>query len=157
VSAATGLTDTDARLSGAGLGFGVGNSGVEAEGLARRALARAKAAPRFATVISFRSNVDTVLDPGHDLPTAAVAAFGLGSLAARTGLSIGTLERVKTTVDAAPGHPLTTRDLAGSLGVQQRTARRILRHLEMVGLADRVGFTEDNVPGRPLTLYRIKL
>lgn len=139
------------------VGFGVGNSATQAEKLARRALLRASAAPITALFVSFRSNADTMLSVGSDRVGEPPFSMGIGSLAARTGLSITTLGRVKSVVDAQGGDLLTTRDLAQALDVQQRTARRIIRHFEIVGLADRLGFTEDNQPGRPLTLYRIKI
>ncbi|TDD68330.1 hypothetical protein E1262_16110 [Jiangella aurantiaca] len=138
------------------IGFGIGHSGAEAERLARRALARARSHGDVAAVVSSRNDVDILLEtvapaeaPKADQSRAVVAS--------RVGLSVGTLDRLREITSTSADRPLTTRDIADGLGVQLRTARRILQRLELAGCAERSGSLESGTIGRPLTLYRITL
>ncbi len=56
-----------------------------------------------------------------------------------------------------PSVTVTTRDVAGHLGIQQRSARRVLNRLERAGLARESGRRLPEEGGRPLFLYRLKL
>lgn len=136
------------------VGFGLGRSAAEAESLARRALARARRIGDVAAVLSLRADRDIVLEsvagqPGGE-PNLAV-------IARRVGLSVPTLEKLQEARTAAGGEPLTTREIAERLTVQQRTARRMLHRLELAGLAERTGNLTSGTSGRPLTLYRLTL
>lgn len=136
------------------IGFGIGRSAAEAESLARRALARARRNGDVAAVLSLRADTDIVLESA---PQERTAGPNLAVLSHRVGLSVSTLEKLHAAADAGGGQPLTTREIADQLGVQQRTARRMLSRLELAGLAERTGSQGTGGSGRPLTLYRITL
>ncbi|MEV0199702.1 hypothetical protein [Nonomuraea sp. NPDC050691] len=147
-----------ARLAGQNevvrIGFGLGRSAAEAESLARRALARARRIGEVAAVLSLRADTDIVLESA---PAAPVAEHNLPVIARRVGLSVSTLEKLLEARAAAGDEPLTTREIADRLAVQQRTARRMLHRLELAGLAERTGNLTSGSSGRPLTLYRLTL
>ncbi|WP_233507940.1 hypothetical protein [Spongiactinospora gelatinilytica] len=136
------------------VGFGLGRSAAEAESLARRALARARRIGEVAAVLSLRADTDIVLE---SVPSAGPAQQNLTVIARRVGLSVPTLEKLIDARTAAGGKPLTTREIADRLAVQQRTARRMLHRLELAGLAERTGNLTSGTSGRPLTLYRLTL
>ena len=137
------------------IGFGIGGSGTETEALARRALGRAKTAGRTAAVVSLRNDIDLIL-VGGAAPRAQQRSK-LQLLAQRAGLSKATLERLQELVHATPEDGLTTRTVADYLGIQPRTARRVLNRLERAGLADATGTQLGNGSGRPLVVYRVHL
>ncbi|MEV4893638.1 hypothetical protein AB0K48_30070 [Nonomuraea sp. NPDC055795] len=139
---------------GVRVGFGLGRSAAEAESLARRALARARRIGDVAAVLSLRADTDIVLESVTSTPAGEQ---NLSVLARRVGLSVPTLERLLEARDASGGEPLTTREIAERLAVQQRTARRMLHRLELAGLAERTGNLTSGSSGRPLTLYRLTL
>lgn len=140
------------------IGFGLGHSGAEAERLARRALARARSHGDVAAVVSSRNELDIVLEavppPAAD---GASAEQSRAVVASRVGLSLTTLDRLRDLATASGDRPLTTRDVADGLGVQLRTARRLLQRLELAGCAERSGSLDSGAIGRPLTLYRVTL
>jgi len=136
------------------IGFGIGGSGTETEDLARRALGRAKTAGRTAAVVSLRNDIDLIL-VGGATPRAQQRSK-LQLLAQRAGLSKATLERLQELVHTTPDG-LTTRSVADYLGIQPRTARRVLNRLERAGLADATGTQLGTGSGRPLVVYRVHL
>ncbi|WP_327091098.1 hypothetical protein OIE66_10850 [Nonomuraea sp. NBC_01738] len=136
------------------VGFGLGRSAAEAESLARRALARARRIGDVAAVLSLRADTDIVLESVTSTPAGEQ---NLTVIARRVGLSVPTLEKLLEAREAAGGEPLTTREIAERLAVQQRTARRMLHRLELAGLAERTGNLTSGSSGRPLTLYRLTL
>lgn len=137
------------------VGFGLGRSAAEAESLARRALARARRLGDMVAVVSLRGDTDLVLESAE--PTGMPNDDNLSLIAQRVGLSVPTLRRLQGVREAAGAKPLTTWDVATHLGVQQRTARRMLHRLELAGLAEREGNRNSGPRGRPLTLYRLTL
>jgi hypothetical protein len=137
------------------IGFGLGRSAAEAENLARRALSRARRIGAAAAVLSLRGDTDIVLESTATAPRPQDTNFGV--IAQRVGLSVPTLLRLRQVRDAAGTAPLTTREVADQLNVQQRTARRMLHRLELAGLAQRTGNLASGTSGRPLTVYRLTL
>ncbi|SCL26762.1 hypothetical protein GA0070624_3368 [Micromonospora rhizosphaerae] len=137
------------------IGFGLGRSGAEAENLARRALSRARRIGPTVAVLSLRGDTDIVLE--STAPTPAPQEANLAIIAQRVGLSVPTLQRLRQVRHAVGAAPLTTREVAEQLNVQQRTARRMLHRLELAGLAERTGNLASGTSGRPLTLYRLTL
>ncbi|MEV6864963.1 hypothetical protein AB0M44_28635 [Streptosporangium subroseum] len=135
-------------------GFGLGRSAAEAESLARRALARARRIGDVAAVLSLRADTDVVLESVAAPPASET---NLPLLARRVGLSVATLEKLLEARATVGDQPLTTREIAERLAVQQRTARRMLYRLELAGLAERTGNLSSGSSGRPLTLYRLTL
>lgn len=137
------------------LGFGLGRGAAEAGSLARRALARARRIGPVVAVLSLRGDADIVLDSTE--ASLEPQESNLSIVAQRVGLSVRTLQRLREVRTDSGTEPLTTRQLADQLGVQQRTARRMLNRLELAGLAERTGNLTSGGSGRPLTLYRITL
>ncbi|MGH3730043.1 MAG: hypothetical protein ACRDTU_15030 [Micromonosporaceae bacterium] len=137
------------------IGFGLGRTAADAENLARRALGRARRLGDVAAVLSLRDDTDIVL--AADLSDVTRTETNLTVLAQRVGLAVPTLERLQQVRVKAGETPLTTRDVADQLGVQQRTARRMLHRLERAGLAERAGNRPAGSSGRPLTLYHLTL
>jgi hypothetical protein len=137
------------------IGFGLGRSAAEAESLARRALSRSRRLGDIAAVLSLRGGTNLVLESANPPPRPGEASLTV--ISQRVGLSVPTLERLRTVRDSAGASPLTTREVASRLGVQQRTARRMLQRLELAGLAERTGNLTSGASGRPLTLYRLTL
>lgn len=139
------------------VGFGVGRTAAEAESLARRALGRSHAAGDTAAAVALADDTDIILGTsGGGAP--AVAPEKLSQLARRAGLNGTTLRRLKdltTTRQADKG--ITANDVAGHLGVQQRTARRILKRLERSGIAEPLGGLRNGTSGRPRIVYRLHL
>ncbi|MGN9777175.1 hypothetical protein ACTMS0_15635 [Micromonospora sp. H33] len=137
------------------IGFGLGRSAAEAENLARRALSRARRVGPTTAVLSLRGETDIVLE--STTPPPQPAEVSLGVIAQRVGLSVPTLLRLREVRAAVGDEPLTSREVADQLRVQQRTARRMLHRLELAGLAERTGILASGTSGRPLTLYRLTL
>lgn len=137
------------------IGFGLGRTAAEAENLARRALSRARRVGPTTAVLSLRGETDIVLESTTPPPRPAEA--NLAVIAQRVGLSVPTLLRLREVRTALGNEPLTSREVADQLRVQQRTARRMLHRLELAGLAERTGNLASGSSGRPLTLYRLTL
>lgn len=137
------------------VGFGVGGSGAEAEMLARRALKRAKRAGRTAAMVSMRNDIDLQLN--ESAQPRAVQRAQLQIISQRAGLSKATLVRLQEMVRHGPESSVTTRSVAEYLGVQQRTARRVLNRLERAGVARDTGRQTLAGGGRPLVVYRLYL
>jgi predicted ArsR family transcriptional regulator len=70
---------------------------------------------------------------------------------------VATLQRLREVRESSGSAPVNTRELADRLGVQPRTARRMLNRLELAGLAERTGSLASGASGRPPTLYRIAI
>ena len=137
------------------IGFGLGRSAAEAENLARRALSRARRVGPTTAVLSLRGETDIVLE--STTPAPPPAEVNLAVIAQRVGLSVPTLLRLREVRTTVGDEPLTSREVADQLRVQQRTARRMLHRLELAGLAERTGNLASGTSGRPLTLYRLTL
>jgi hypothetical protein len=136
------------------IGFGLGHSAAEAESLARRALSRARRIGNVAAVACLRANNDIVLQqtPSEDIR----GDRRITVLAKRAGLSVQTVTKLEEISAESSGTPVTSREIAARLEVEQGTARRLLQRLERAGLAERAGSRP--VPsGRPLTLYLLTL
>lgn len=144
------------RHSTVRVGFGLGRSGAEAERLARRALSRARKHGPVAAVVSMRNDLDLVLD-AETAQVGSTVEQSRSVLASRVGLSTATLDRLHDLVADVDDGTITTRDVAEGLGIQLRTARRMLQRLEMAGLAERSGRLSSHHTGRPLELYRVSL
>lgn len=137
------------------VGFGVGGTAAEAEVLARRALSRAGRLGKAAAVVSMRNDIDLTLT-GGSAPRAARRP-SLSLLSERAGLSKATLVRLREMLAAQDDATVTTRSVAAALGVQQRTARRVLNRLERAGAAQSTGRQGLEGSGRPLVTYQLHL
>jgi DNA-binding transcriptional ArsR family regulator len=139
------------------VGCGVGRSAAEAEALARRALARCRAAGPFAAVVSLGNGGDIMLggvDPaeaGDDEPVP------VGVAARRSGLSKANLDRLKAMLYERGADGVTASDVAEALDIEPRSARRTLKRLERAGVAQPIGRVMAGTTGRPPTIYRVRL
>ncbi|MEV7229513.1 MULTISPECIES: hypothetical protein [Polymorphospora] len=140
------------------VGFGLGRTAAEAERLARRALNRAHAHKGPAAVAAFRNDIDLLLASGGRQPGGdETGPPAIGVIAARVGLSAATLGRLQQLWEGGTGAPITSRVVAAELGVQLRTARRMLQRLEYAGYAERAGIETTGSTGRPRTQYLLRL
>lgn len=137
------------------VGFGVGGTAAEAEVLARRALARAGRLGKAAAVVSLRNDIDLTLSGAT--PVRPSRRPSLSLLSERAGLSKATLLRLQEMLAAQEDATVTTRSVAAALGVQQRTARRVLNRLERAGAAQSTGRQGLEGSGRPLVTYQLHL
>ena len=147
------LTRLQTHYGDVQIGFGVGGSGAEAEALARRALGRARSGRGPTAVVSLRNDIDFTL--ASAAPSRRTPRVPLELLSQRTGLSKQTLKRFSALTGEHEN--LTTRVVATSLGVQLRTARRMLNRLERAGVATSIGTQNLEGSGRPLVVYRLNL
>ncbi len=139
------------------IGLGVGRSAAEADALARHALTRCRSVGPFSAVISMGSGSDVVIvSPGTEA-AADDAPIPVMVAARRSGLSRGTLDRLKSIVDAHEEPGITAGDIATALNIEPRSARRTLKRLEQAGIARPIGRVLAGTTGRPPTIYRIRL
>lgn len=138
-------------------GFGLGLSAPEAAKLAARALQRSEGHEPPATVISLRHDSNILLKEKIPYAPGVVEVPSVGVVAAHSGLSTANVLRLQKVARSAPGGSHTTRDIADALGIEMRTARRLMQRLEQAGYAERVGQQASGTAGRPLTLYQIAL
>lgn len=136
------------------VGFGIGATAAEAEALARRALTRAGHLGKVAAVVSLRNEIDLTLSGSSARPPRRPS---LSLLSQRAGLAKTTLVRLQEMLAEQDDATVTTRSVAAALGVQQRTARRVLNRLERAGAAQPTGLQGLEGSGRPLVTYRLHL
>lgn len=137
------------------IGFGIGASGAEARILASKALGRSQTSSSSTAIVSLRNDTDITL-AGATSPRPRRRP-SLELLSQRTGVAKSTLERFSQLVAATSDNGVTTRVVADYLGVQLRTARRLLNRLERAGVAHPTGIQTLEGPGRPLVVYRVQL
>ncbi len=139
------------------IGFGIAFSAAEASRLADRALKRAQLLGERSAVVMGRHGVHLVhvaSEPGG----AADKRGGdtdLESLALRAGLSVRNLRSIFDYGRST--NPMTARGLAGHLGIQDRSARRILNQLDNAGLAERSVEPVNGSGGRPAATYLVSI
>ncbi|QDY79002.1 hypothetical protein [Streptomyces qinzhouensis] len=147
-----------ARHGAVRIGFGLGRTAAEAEALAARAVARARAVGPVAAVICPKDDVDIVIGPEDTPPPGTREESGTAAaLARRTGLNRKTLDSLRALAAEGPGEGLTAHLVAEHLDVQQRTARRILKRLERAGVAVPAALRQEGQTGRPPIVYRVRL
>ncbi|PSK96908.1 hypothetical protein CLV63_110208 [Murinocardiopsis flavida] len=158
------LGGLSARHPAAHAGFGVGRTAAEAESRARHALNRAAHVGRHAAVVTLNEEVDVVLagaNPPAAEPSAAAdpprGTDDIPLLAHRVGLRRETLTRLHALSGVRSGEGITALDVADHLGVQQRTARRILKRMEHAGLAVPLGGRQEGRTGRPPVAYLLQM
>jgi DNA-binding transcriptional ArsR family regulator len=151
------LEQLSGRHESVHIGFGIGRTAADAESLARRALGRSHAAGPVAAAVALADDTDVIMGGTKKQP-ARVSPEDLSLLARRAGLGRGTLTKLRDLLAEKPDDEgITANDVADHLGVQQRTARRILKRLERAGVAEITGTLNDRKGGRPRTLYRLHL
>jgi hypothetical protein len=141
------------------IGFGVGRTAAEAQTLARRALRRSRAVGPAAVAVALADDTDIVLSGGQAADPELALTDDLSLLARRAGLNLATLRQLRELAARRPPEQalITASDIAEYLGVQERTARRVVKRLERAGIAEVVSTQRDGHSGRPRLLYRIRL
>lgn len=141
------------------IGFGVGRTAAEAHSLARRALGRSRAVGSAAVAVALADDTDIIVTGGQPSGPELVPPDDLSLLARRAGLNLTTLRQLRELSAARPAEQelITASDVATHLGVQERTARRVVKRLERSGIAEVVSVQRDGHSGRPRLLYRIHL
>jgi DNA-binding transcriptional ArsR family regulator len=142
------------------IGFGIGRTAADAESQARLALGRSKAAGNAAAAVTLGDGGDVIVrtaDETADTPRT-VGAESLTVLGRRAGMSRDTLVRLRELVThESNARGVSSSTVAECLGVEQRTARKLLKRLERAGVAEALAPQRDGSNGRPLTFYRVHL
>jgi hypothetical protein len=139
------------------IGFGVGRTAAEAQSRARRALGRSRAVGPAAVAVALTDDTDIILNGGQPGDPGLLPPDDLSLLARRAGLNLTTLRQLRELSAERPAELITASDVAEYLGVQERTARRVVKRLERSGIAEVVSTQRDGHSGRPRLLYRIRL
>jgi hypothetical protein len=142
------------------IGFGIGRSAPDAESHARVALGRSRAAGEAAAAVALGEGGDVIVGTADEAADAARPASveSLTVLGRRAGMSPDTLGRLRALVAESPAERGVSSSMVSEfLGVEQRTARKILKRLERAGVAEPLAPQHDGSNGRPLTFYRVQL
>lgn len=143
--------------SGWQVGYGVGSSALEAANLAERALRRGTEAEPV-HVLYADGTALTMDSSGMSRPVQLrIRSDQLGAADQRVPLRPYSMDRLITAVRRLPPAGFTAKQFGTAYGVQERSARRILRSLETAGLATRSGIETSLGAGRPNTVYSVDL
>jgi predicted transcriptional regulator len=150
------LMPADLR-SAVALGFGLGATLPRAEENARRAVALARV-DRTTCVVFTDGTVHRLDDdrPGTTITLRQTDPRML-ELARALDMSPTSFQRLAVALHAVDTRALTAQDLAESLRVSVRSARRTLLKLEQGGVVTRTGSATGPGAGRPQTLFRVEL
>jgi hypothetical protein len=141
------------------IGYGIGRTAADAESQARVALGRSRAAGDAAAAVALGDGGDVIVGTADaaDAPRPP-GAESLTMLGRRAGMSRDTLVRLRDLVAESPAERGVSSSMVSEfLGVEQRTARKILKRLERAGVAEPLAPQRDGSNGRPLTFYRVDL
>jgi predicted transcriptional regulator len=143
--------------SGMALGFGLGATLPRAEENARRAVALARV-DRTTCVVFTDGTVHRLDDKRpHRTITLRQTDPRMLELARALDMSPTSFQRLAAALQALDTHALTAHDLAESLHVSARSARRILVKLEQGAVVTRTGSVTGPGAGRPQTLFKVDL
>jgi hypothetical protein len=142
---------------GVALGFGLGATLPRAEENARRAVALARV-DRTTCVVFTDGTVRRLDDdgPGRTMTLRQTDPRML-ELARTLDMSPTSFQRLAAALHALDTRALTAQDLAESLRVSARSARRTLLKLEQGGVVTRNGSVTGPGAGRPQTLFKVDL
>ncbi|MED4784886.1 transcriptional regulator [Brevibacillus choshinensis] len=143
----------------ASIGIGLGRTANEAESKAREALAKAKASGgRSCFIVIHDGNVVGL--SGKEVQFE----YSVRSddperlqLARKTGLSVGTINKLISYCQNYGSSKVTAAELANAFGITIRSARRILSKLEQCQIAVVVGEEQPMSRGRPRQLFDLLL
>lgn len=143
------------------IGWGAANNLIQARINARRAFRESQLDKRHQTYAVCGAN-DIVGPLTGDSSAAAYRIRGgnedaaLTQAAERTGVSALTLKRISAVIERLGRNELSSEELGYSLGIEARSARRILAKLEAGGAARLVSRQQLNLRGRPAKIYRLQ-
>ncbi|MED2253510.1 transcriptional regulator [Brevibacillus parabrevis] len=141
------------------MGIGLGVTANEAEGKAREALFQAKASKDQRCYIAMQDGSVIGLSGTEILMEYSVRSADPWrlQLARKTGVSVGTINRLISYCEGYGRFTFTAAELAEGFGITMRSARRLLGKLE-VGQAVRVIGEEQPIGrGRPRQLYHLQV
>lgn len=90
-------------------------------------------------------------------PQSGQPEEGLCQIAQHSGLSVVTLQRIRSALDLLGRNEITSQELAGALQVTVANISRFLKQLQAAGYATAVGEKRAPARGRPTKIYRIEL
>lgn len=145
----------DGRVPGI-LAFGVGPSMVEAITCAERALTAAASSDQICVMHS--SGLLYSVDALGAERVISLRAFS-GDHQAKPGSGLGPLStsRLLDSMRLLDTTAITAPQLASAYGVTERSARRLLKRLEVVGAATQLGREGAPGPGRPRVIYQVDI
>ncbi|MEV1286306.1 hypothetical protein [Micromonospora sp. NPDC049679] len=148
----------DGLRDGIALGFGLGATLPRAEENARRAVALSRVERAIGCVVFTDGTVRRLDDdrPGTTLTLRQTDPRML-ELARALDMSPTSFQRLAAALQGLDARALTAQDLADSLGVGARSARRILLKLEQGRIVSRSGSVTGPGAGRPQTLFKVDL
>lgn len=152
LTAAPFLAGLAARHQLVRVGFGLGRSASAAATHASRALGQARRHGPVAAVVTISADTDILLHRSSPSGTPTDP----GVLAQRLGISRQTLNSLHEVVRVHGGQ-VTSRDVASVFGIQDRSARRLLKRLERGGVAQQISTAADGQVGRPAVVYQVDL
>lgn len=136
-------------------GIGIGKTANEAEIHAGTALLHAKERGAANWMVFFDDkSIVGPLGSSEQLSYSSVSAR-LQKLGEQTSLSVLTLSKLDSILRKRKTMEINAHELAQSMQILPRSARRILMELESKGLAQVVGEESPNPRGRPRKIYRI--
>jgi hypothetical protein len=140
-------------------GFGIGASARSCVTLAERAAVRAcqDADPGAYLITDDGVMIGPMGASGTPLAYTYRDHGGIGALAGRAGLSPTTLSRLAAIERKLGDRPLSSSDLARSLGITDPSGRRLIRKLSESRLAVADGSSQLHRKGRPTRLYRLAI
>lgn len=143
----------------ASIGIGLGRTANEAQSKASEALSKAKSGDGGSCFIAMQDgNVVGPLGKEFHLQYSLRSNDPARLNAARkSGLSIGTINKLISLCQNYGSSQITAADLASRFGVSLRSARRILSKLEQSQLAEVIGEEQPLSKGRPRQMYDLKL
>lgn len=147
----------DALRTGVALGFGLGATLPRAEENARRAVALSRVDRK--TCVVFTDGTVRRFDDERPRTTLTLRHTDRRMLALARAVDMNptSFQRLVAALQELDYQALTAQDLAGSLRVGTRSARRILLKLEQGGIVSRTGSVTGAGAGRPQTLFRVDL
>lgn len=138
-------------------GIGIGLSAFAAEFNATTALRDAKRYGKGAWMVVFDDK--TIIGPLGQKEQLSYSHFSqeLQDISRETSISIATLSKIIGILEKKRTDTINAQDLAQSMNILPRSARRILSRLAECGIAVEVGEENPNPRGRPRKLYHMKL
>ena len=137
------------------VGYGIGRDVMSARSHALEACAQSSKSGK-SCVIDYTGAAAKVLETAGSQSEEEVSDR-LRQASQDTGLSVTTLQRIRSAVELLGNDGVTTQDLAGILQVTVANTNRFVNHLQAAGYAKVVGEKKAPLRGRPTRVYRIEL
>lgn len=139
------------------VGFGIGRTAAAAEALADSALRRATAVGPYAAVVSFGAETELTLgSPATGRPEQA-EPISLPAAERRSGVSQANLRRIIQAAGPQDSGTVTAAEVARVLGLEHRSARRLLDRLVRAGVAGADVSAPAGGVGRPPKVYVLRI